>query len=276
MADAKKDPSELTNEELEEAIKGNLPGADEADEDLEQEEEDQEQEDLDQEEEDDSSEDDDSQEEEDDEEEDKPEPKVSRREALRVKQLLAKYGTPEEKKTAAREIDGLLDYSKELNADPEVIKKLEEDRKKAIEQASRVNNSVMDSVLFHTRLEIDAPRVEAKYPFLDKHSKDFDADYAEAMNLKYLHFVGYDPKTDTVQRPDVRYADFVEAEVEFANRMARMTTDRTRTNAIRTAAKTGLRPDGSTVKKKLNLNKAPEEMTDEELKAYLDRAIPKL
>lgn len=271
MADAKS-PSELTNEELEEAIKGNLPGAeDEVNEDLEQEEEDQEQEDeL---EEQDDSEDEDSDEEDDEEQPPKP---VSRREALRVKQLLAKYGSPEEQQQAKREIGGLLDYSKELNADPEVIKKLEEDRSRAIKEASRVNDSVVSSVLFRTRLEIDAPRVEAKYPFLDKHSKDFDADYAEAMNLKYLHFVGYDPKTEAVQRPDVRYADFVEAEVEFATRMANMKFDQTRTNAVKAAARTSLRPDGSTAKKKLNLSKAPEQMTDEELKAYLDRAIPKL
>lgn len=218
-------------------------------------------------------------------EEETPEqPPMSRREALRVNQLLEKYGRPEQRpdyrdpgNTKHLTDEQMLDYSKELDADPEVLDRLNKDRNDTIERVyargRQEGQSQADSLLFNTRLEIDVPRVEAKYSFLDKRSPDFDAEWAKAVNLRYLDFVGYDQRTRSVRRPDVRYADFVEAEIEFAERQAKRIADRRQDNTSKQAASTGLRPDGSGAKR-LNLNKAPQDMSDEELDAFLKRNLP--
>lgn len=210
-----------------------------------------------------------------DEPEDKPKDDrpPSRREQMRVQQLLEKLKeTPLAPKPTAPESS--IDYEKSLDADPETIKKLEEDRKQSNESYYNQGLEQANSIKFLTRLEIDAPRVETKYKFLDKTSDEFNPLAADALNTRYLQFVGYDPETQRVQHPDIRYSDFVEAEMEFANEIASRKITESTTNIKKQAARTGLRPDGSGAKK-MNLNKAPEDMTDEELDAYLDQNIPK-
>lgn len=201
-----------------------------------------------------------------------PEEKPSRREQLRIQSLLKKYGRPPEQPLQPK--DG-LNYEQSLDADPEVIKKLEADREAYGRAQHNAGLEQAKTIQFHTRLEVDAPRVESKYKFLDSNDKEnFDPIRADAMNSLYLQSVGYDAGDpsrgipESVQNPNVRYADFVEAQMEFAEALLADKQARTTQNIAKQAASTGLRPDGSSAKR-LNLNQEPENMTDEELDASL-------
>lgn len=202
-------------------------------------------------------------------EEEKP---PSRREQLRIQQVLEKLKQKDSRPEAPVKPDA-LNYS-DLDADPELVKQLEADRRKYGEDLYTQGVEQSKSILFHTRLEVDAPRVEAKYPQLDKDSDQFDPAIANALNSSYLHLVGYDEKTDTVQNPGIRYADYIEAQFELANAIASEKVVKTSKNIAKQAASTGLRPDGSTAKR-LNLNQNAEDMTDEELQAKIAQSLPK-
>lgn len=197
----------------------------------------------------------------------------SRRAEFRYQQLLAKLKEQSQVQAPPKREDA-LNYAEELNADPETIKRLEVDRQAAEAAQYRAGADQAKSIQFHTRLEIDAPRVEAKFPFMDPSSSEFNSAAALAMNSKYLQFVGFNGETDTVVSPNIRYADFVEAEMEFANEIATHKIAETKKSIARQAASTGLRPDGSSPKR-LNLNQSPQSMTDEELDAVIAQAIPK-
>jgi len=203
---------------------------------------------------------------------DPEEKKPSRREQMRIRDILQKYGEPEPQPKPQPKTG--LDYEKELDADPETIKRLQEDREQASKASYDQGFEQAKSLQFLTRLEIDAPRVEAKYPQLDKNSPEFKADAASDINTLYLTLAGYDPKTQQVQTADIRYASFVDTIFGLVDDLASQKAQDATKNIKKQVAKTGLRPDGSSAKK-LNLNKAPEDMSDEELDAYLEQAIPK-
>lgn len=171
-----------------------------------------------------------------------------------------------------------MDYATELQADDETITRLDEDRKSVAQEAMTQGFERAKSVQFHTRLEIDAPRIESKYPLFDKDSEDFKPATVDAINRWYLASVGFVPGDDSkgipdrVANPNLRYGDFVEGIMELSDSMAGVKVENTQKNIVKQAANTGLRPDGST--SKLNLNKAPQDMSDEELKTVLTRAFP--
>jgi hypothetical protein len=127
--------------------------------------------------------------------------------------------------------------------------------------------------MFHTRLEMDAPKMESKYPQLDKDSDKFNEAVANDVNTMYLRLAGYDNQTDTATNPNLRYSDFVESIFGLADDIGTEKVAKSAKEITKQAANTALRPDGSTVKR-LNLNKLPEQMTDEELDARIALAIP--
>lgn len=200
------------------------------------------------------------------EEEEKP---PSRREQLRIQQVLAKLKEAQAAPPAPTAPEA-LDYSTALDADPELIKKLQADRQASNEAMYKQGIAQANSIRFHTRLEIDAPRIETKYPQLDKTSDRFNPVLANAINTMYLSSAGYDPKTDTAASPDLRYGDYVESIFELGAEIAGEETQKTAKNIAKQAAKTGLRPGGNSAKG-LNLNKHPADMTDEELAAAVAR-----
>lgn len=160
-----------------------------------------------------------------------------------------------------------------IDADPEVIENLNKrtadygaaQRKAGLEEANAIR--------FHTRLEIDAPRVESKYPIFDPGAAEFNPAVADSINRWYLATVGYDAKTDRVTNPNVRYADFVEGIMELADNMADKKVATTKQNIAKQAATTGLRPDGSSPR--MNLGKSPEDMSDAELEAAISATMPR-
>lgn len=199
--------------------------------------------------------------------------KPSRREAARVRDLLEKYGQPDDKPEKPAVKTTGIDYSEELDADPELIKRLDADRQAAADSGYDRGLEQAKSIQFLTRLEIDAPRVEAKYPQLDKNSEEFKEQAANDVNTMYLTLVGYNPKTKAVRDADMRYGDFVDTIFTLANDLAEVKAEKQIREVKKQVAQTGLRPDGSGANK-MNLNKAPEDMTDAELDEYLKQAIP--
>lgn len=208
----------------------------------------------------------------------------SRREQLRIQDLLKKYPVKEEKKpeAPAPKRESAFDYDKDLEADPALKAKLAADREAAEKAAyergrSEGGKSIAEekaSLLFHTRLEVDAPKVESKYPVLDKDSDKFNPVLAKAINSMYLNATGYDFDSDTVTSPQIRYSDFVEALFELGDEIGTSKAEKSKKEVVKQAAQTGLRPEGGAAKPALNLNKLPSQMTDEELDAALEQMIP--
>lgn len=130
-----------------------------------------------------------------------------------------------------------------------------------------------DTLRWEMGVKIDTPRVLAKYEQLNPESPKFDAVVADALNMEYLHTVGFDETTGLVSNPNISYGEYVEARFELANLLAQEKVETSTKNVVKQAATTGLRPDGSQ-SKRLNLNQAPENMTDEELDAIIGQAIP--
>jgi hypothetical protein len=206
------------------------------------------------------------------EEEEKP---PSRRESLRIQQLLEKMKQPQQQQYQQPQPSG-LNYSEALDADPETIAQLEADRQQVAQQQYQQGIAQAESIKWESRLEIDAPKVESKYPQFDKNSAEFDPALADSVNQMYLQMVGYDANTGMVQNPQIRYADYIESIAEQAERMAGNKVARAQKNIARQAAATGLRPDGSAAKT-LNLDpsKDPKSMTDKELEAMIEISMPK-
>lgn len=202
----------------------------------------------------------------DSEEEELPKETPSRREQLRIQDLLRKYGTPEERQPQPQ-TQG-VDYRTMIDAPDEVYDDLNKATQdygtKQYQEGLREANKVR----FETRLEVDAPKVASKYPQLDKESDSFNPAVADSFNTMYLSAVGYDERSGSVQNPNLRYADYIDAMFQLVDEAASRQVETTRRNVTKQAARTGLRPDGSTAKT-LDLNKDPSEMSDAELQAKL-------
>lgn len=223
-------------------------------------------------------------EDEEEEPEDKPEEKpASRREQLRISQLLERIkengGKPQDELEKPTKPEGIK-YEDELDGDEETIKRLNDDREKygqdLYEQGRKEAAALsarQDAFEFKSMLTTEEPRVLAKYKFMDKDSDDFDKELTSAMVGKYLNFVGFDDQTKAAKNP-VSYYEFVDSEMEFIQATAEKMTRESQTNLTTQVANTGLRPSGSSPSKSLNLNKAPEDMSNEELDAIIAQTIP--
>lgn len=196
----------------------------------------------------------------------------SRREQLRIQDILKKR----EQAQPSQPSQQPMNYGDALDADPETIRQLEFDREQYAAQTRQYSVDLNKSMQFRNRLELDSSKVESKYTFLDKKSADFDPVRADAMNTLYLDTIGFSAGNpdegipDQIQNPSLRYPDFVEAQMEFAEALMADRQRKSVDNISKQAAQTGLRPDGGSAKS-LNLNKAPEDMTDEELQAVLKK-----
>lgn len=198
---------------------------------------------------------------------------VSRREQLRIRDVLAKIqqGNPQEEPKLP---EGTLDYAEALNADPEVIKVLEADRQKTVESAYARAIAQQQSSEWRVMLNIDAPRMEQKYPVLDPNSSEFDPNYADDVNQLYLALAGFNKQSGSVANPALRYSEIVEAIMGLSDRASDIKTEKSRDNIVKQAAQTGLRPDGSSAKE--SRNKAPEDMSIDELRSKVEKYIPSI
>jgi hypothetical protein len=200
----------------------------------------------------------------------------SRRETLRIQQLLAKYGNPDKgtpEPLQPKRAD-ILDYSQALDADPEVIKQLEADRQASNQAQYNEGLKRAEYLSWETSLKIDNPIVTQKYPILDKDSPEFHPAVANALNSWYLKMSGYDANNQTVTNRSIGYKDFVEANMELVEEIAGQKNAQSVKNIAKQTAATGLRPDGSSAKR-LNLNQSEKTMNLDELYAAIGQKRPK-
>jgi len=140
-------------------------------------------------------------------EEEQEEKPVSRRESKRIQQLLDKFAERDEAAFRGR---NNRPQSQPQRRGRQIIPEGEYDIEDINQMAGQYGESEYSRGLseaqaytnansFATRMEIDAPRVNAKYTFLDKESQDFDPGVASLVNRLYLNSVGYDPMTGVVQ-----------------------------------------------------------------------------
>lgn len=143
----------------------------------------------------------------------------------------------------------LIDYKDTLDAPDDIYEQLERDRQAASEQGYSKGLKQAQSLEWKTNLRLDLPTVKEQLDRLDPVD-------AEAIDKEYLYYSGYDPKTGTVQNPNISYADFVEARVEQATRLAERLAVRSQKNIAQQASKTGVRPSGGTAQRGVNVTSA--------------------
>lgn len=227
----------------------------------------------------DDSKEDDSEEENEEDEEEKP---ISRRKQARLDKLAKIWeniqgeGKSEEEPSKPKKPEALK-YEDDLDADDEVIKKLNDDREKfgqamyeqGLEQA-RALKQQQDAFEFKQMLKSEEPQVRTKYKFMDPADDKFNQELTDSVVKDYLHFTSFDPNTGTAKNP-ISYFDFVDARMQQVQALAEEMVSETQQNVVKQAANTGLRPSGSAPSKSVDLNKMPYEMSDEELDAIIKR-----
>lgn len=202
------------------------------------------------------------------------EPQMSRRKAQRLEKLHKLVDRLENKPSQPKTQVPGINYREMIEADDQVYTDLDKATREYGQGQYDAGLQQAENVRFHTRLEIDAPRVESKYSQLNAESPDFNPQLADAVNRFYLGMVGYDPQTDSVKNSKLRYSDFVDAVAELGEAMFSTRTTQTAQNLAKQAAHAAVRPGGPSAKP-LNLNKAPEDMTNEELNAVIKATLPR-
>lgn len=208
-------------------------------------------------------------------EEEPQERQPSRREQLRIKDLLRKYPNLRENVEPQQRQEAGVNYRDMIDADDNVYEQLDQASRQYGDQRYQQGQSEakrdIDRIRFENRLEVDAPRVEQRYPQLDKNSDEFNPAVADSLNQMYLSTVGYDERTGYVQNANLRYSDYIDAMFELVEEAASRQTETARRNVTKQASRTGLRPDGSSPAKALDLSKDPSQMSDAELDAALSK-----
>lgn len=134
-----------------------------------------------------------------------------------------------------------LDYKETIDADPQVIEQLSKDRSSAVEDAVTQNQEYIKTELWKRDIKTDLSLVKDKLDRLDPSD-------ARAIDKEYLLYSGYDPQSGRVANPTIGYAEFVEAQIDRANKIASNLNVRTQQNVAKQAAQTGLRPTGGASK----------------------------
>lgn len=143
----------------------------------------------------------------------------------------------------------LLDYRGSIDAPDEVYTKLEEDRAKAQEVGYAQGSNEVRTVEWKTNIRLDLPLVKEK---LDK----LDPVDAAIIDKEYLMYSGFDPQNNSVANPTISYAEFVEARIEQAERLASKMNVDTQRNIVKQASQTGVRPSGGTASRPTTITSA--------------------
>lgn len=141
------------------------------------------------------------------------------------------------KQPAKREEARPMDYREAIDAPDEVYQSLDQDRQTYGEQRYNEGLEQAKAIEFRTNIKLDLPLVKEK---LDK----LDPVDAEALDREYLQLVGFNPQTGFVRNSDIGYADFIDARIEQAERLAARLAMKSQRNIAKQAAQTGIRPDG--------------------------------
>jgi hypothetical protein len=202
----------------------------------------------------------------------------SRREQLRVQQLLKKYGPPPERVPSQK----TPDFRSQIEADEPVYQQLESTAQQYGADLFNQGLQQADYTSWRRFLQMDEKQVRSQYDVLNPSKKDvYHPALEDALRGKYLRFIGYNPGdpargiAPSVQNSDVSYYDFVESEMEFADEIASQRVANSTQNIAKQAANAGLRPDGSSAKPLNWQGKDPSVMSEAELKAGIAATMPR-
>lgn len=134
-----------------------------------------------------------------------------------------------------------LDYKETIDADEQVITQLSNDREQYATDLQRQTDERLTTELWRRDIKSDLALVKDR---MDK----LDPSDARAIDREYLLYSGYDQERGRVANPNIGYADFVEAQIERAERLASNLNIKTQQNVAKQAAQTGLRPTGGASK----------------------------
>lgn len=134
-----------------------------------------------------------------------------------------------------------INYRDEIDAPDELYNKLEKDRStygdERYSEGQRVAAEQLQALEWKTNIKLDLPLVKDKLEKLDPED-------SAAIDREYLMYSGFDEKSGTVRNPGISYADFVDAQIERAERLAANLQARAQVNIAKQAANQGVRPDG--------------------------------
>jgi hypothetical protein len=134
-------------------------------------------------------------------------------------------------------------------------KQLEEDRTKVAEsnradgfqQGQRQATTRATLENFETKLDIDKERVAVKWDALDPDKESYRPKLEQYLVQQYIAFTGMEKDAQgriTIQRPNIRFRDFVDAEMQNMEDYATDRGAQSTQNVQRQAANTGIRPNG--------------------------------
>lgn len=215
----------------------------------------------------------------------KPEPKpgegeeeqpVSRRESKRVNQLLEKLAQAEQGAQPQRGTPQRNDGTKPIIPDGEydtdqVNQMAKEYGQRLYQQGLSQAQALTIANQFSTRIEIDAPRIAEKYPFLDNEAEDYSPGPTMFINRMYLGMVGYDPVTGVVENQNLRYGEFIDGFMDVVDLITNGKVADTSKNVAKQAAQTGVRPGG--VSKSNYQGDDPRKMSDDQLDAVIAQGL---
>jgi hypothetical protein len=169
----------------------------------------------------------------------KEEPKedLSPRQQRRIDQILDRVSNG----TRGKDSYKPLDYKSTIDADEDTVKQLSDDREKYAQHQYNEGLEQVKASEWKTNIRISLPLVKDKLDRLDPSD-------VSTMDREYLLYSGFNKETGRVQNPDIDYADFMEARIEQAERLAKNLNIKSQQNITRQAAQTGLRPTGGTSK----------------------------
>lgn len=177
--------------------------------------------------------------------EEEPQPVPSHRASKRIEELTRKLSEYE------RQVPQLQDPPRQDQIIGEGDYDVDEINQRANQYGQQMFNQglsqaqmMQNANTFATRIEIDMPKVAQKYDILDQNSDSFDPGITALLNEEYLRIVGYDPNSGMVQRPDIRYDEYIDTQMEKAERLNSIRRVDSQKNLARQASQTGVRPSG--------------------------------
>lgn len=196
---------------------------------------------------------------------------VSRRENKRIAELTRKLAEANQQRPAQPSQPQISQIIGEGDYDLDQVNGLAQQYG---EQRYKEGLAIANAQRFETRLEIDAPKVEAKYPVLNPRSEQFDPGIAEWSTQLYYKTVGLKPGSDgtfTVDNPNIRYEEFADGLMEAVETLATSRSVDSKQNLVKQAAQTGVRPTGGV--KKQYAGTDPSKMTTEQLQAAINAQL---
>lgn len=145
-----------------------------------------------------------------------------------------------------------LKFEEGAEYDPEQLEKdrqtvVQNSRAEGIQQGLNQGTSQVVKELWADRFDVDGDRVAAKWTELNPESDNYNAKLEATLVQKYIAFTGVEKDTRnriTIQKPNIRFKDFVEAEMQNLEDYASHHRETSNKNIERQSAQRGVRPTG--------------------------------